>query len=114
MERSIVCFVWEAMMTSAIERIRQLLAHDTRDLIWLAYVMGIAPWMHRVAGPMHLLRRWQVRRRRQRDCDQRMAQLRARSGPGCRARGGNQVARAQPRPELDKTCRPIKRPNEES
>ena len=42
-------------MTSAVARIRQLLAHDTRDLIWLAYVMGIAPWMHRAARPMHLL-----------------------------------------------------------
>ena len=113
MERSIVRFVWESMMTSAIERIRQLLAHDKRDLIWLAYVMGIAPWMHRAAGPMHLLRRWQVRRRRQRDCDQRMAQLRARIGQGCLAQGGNRVALAQLCPELDETCRPIRRPNNE-
>ena len=101
------------MMTSAVARIRQLLAHDTRDLIWLAYVMGIAPWMHRAAGPMHLLRRWQVRRRRQRDCDQRMAQLRARIGHGCLAQGGNRVALAQLCPELDETCRAIRRPNEE-
>ena len=85
MERSIARFVWGVMMTSAIERIRQLLAHDTRDLIWLAYVMGIAPWMHRAARPMHLLRRWQVRRRRQRGFDQRMAQLRTRIGQGCLA-----------------------------
>ncbi len=113
MERSIVRFVWEAMMTSAIERIRQLLAHDTRDLIWLAYVVGIAPWMHRAAGPMHLLWRWQVRRRRQRDFDQRMAQLRARIGQGCLAQGGNRVALAQLCPELDETCRAIRRPNEE-
>src|SRR5260370_16156070 len=101
------------MMTSAIERIRKLLAHDTRDLIWLPYVVGIAPWMHRAAGPMHLLRRWQVRRRRQRDFDQRVAQLRARIGQGCLARGGNRVALAQLCPELDEICRAIRRPNEE-
>lgn len=101
------------MMTSAIERIRQLLARDTRDLIWLAYVVGIAPWMHRAAGPMHLLWRWQVRRRRQRDFDQRMAQLRVRIGQGCLAQGGNRVALAQLCPELDETCRAIRRPNEE-
>ena len=100
-------------MTSAIERIRQLLAHDTRDLVWLAYVVGIAPWLHRAAGPMHLLWRWQVRRRRQRDFDQRMAQLRARIGQGCLAQGGNRVALAQLCPELDETCRAIRRPNEE-
>src|SRR5260370_14694509 len=113
MERSIVRFVWEAMMTSAIERIRQLLAHDTRDLIWLAYVAGIAPWMHRAAGPMHLLWRWQVRRRRQRDFDQRMAQPRARIGQGGLAKGRNRVAFVQLCPELDETCRAIRRPNEE-
>ncbi len=113
MERSIARFVWGVMMTSAIERIRQLLAHDTRDLIWLAYVMGIAPWMYRAAGPMHLLLRWKVRRRRQRDFDQRTAQLRARIGQGCFAQDGNRVALAQLCPELDETCRAIRRPNEE-
>jgi SAM-dependent methyltransferase len=113
MEHSIVRLVWEAMMTSAIQRIRQLLAHDTRDLIWLAYVTGVAPWLHRVAGPMHLLRRLQVRRRRERDCDQRIAQLRARIGQGCLTQGGNRVALAQLCPELDETCRAIRRPNEE-
>src|SRR6266567_690027 len=103
----------ETTMTSAIERIRQLLAHDTRDLIWLAYVMVIAPWMHRAAGPVHLLRRWQVRRRRQRGLDQRMAQLRTRIGQGCLVQGGNRVALAQLCPELDETCREITGPNEE-
>jgi tRNA A-37 threonylcarbamoyl transferase component Bud32/SAM-dependent methyltransferase len=101
------------MMMSAIARIRQLLAHDTRDLIWLAYVMGVAPWMHRAAGPLHLLRRWQVRRRRQRDFDQRMAQLRVRIGQGCLAQGGYRVALAQLCPELEETCRAVRRPNEE-
>ncbi|PWT91447.1 MAG: hypothetical protein C5B56_03810 [Proteobacteria bacterium] len=113
MERSITRFVWDGMMTSAIERIRQLLAHDTRDLVWLAYVMGIAPWMHRASGPMHLLRLWQVRRRRQLNCDQRMAQLRARIGQGCLAQGGNRLALAQLSPELGETCRAMRRPNEE-
>ena len=32
--------VWEVMMTSAIEEIRQLLAHDAKDLIWLALPRG--------------------------------------------------------------------------
>jgi Methyltransferase domain len=100
-------------MASAIERIRQLAAHDTRDLIWLAYVMGVAPWVHQAAGPMHLLRRWQVRRRRRQDSDQRIAQLRARIGQGCLAQDGNRVALAQLCPELDETCRATRFPNEE-
>ena len=57
MERLIVLFVRKTMMASAIERLRQLLSYDTKDLLWLGYVVGIAPWMHRVAAPLHELRR---------------------------------------------------------
>src|SRR5712691_8102663 len=101
------------MMASAIERIRQLLAHDTRDLLWLGYVVGIAPWVHRAAGPMHQFQRWQVCRRRQRDLDRRLERLQARIVQRSWAQGSYRVALAELCPQLDETCRPLRRPNEE-
>jgi hypothetical protein len=101
------------MMASAIERIRQLLAQDTRDLLWLGYVVGIAPWAYRAARALHELWRWQVRHRRQRNVDQRMEQLRATIEPRLVARGSSRVSLAELCPELDKICRGLRRPNEE-
>jgi len=99
---------------TAIRRIRQLLSHDTRDLVWLGYVVGIAPWLHRAATPMHRLRRWQVYHRRQHAVNDRMELLRARLGQGLMAQGSfHRVALAQLCPELDEICRPLRRPNEE-
>jgi len=100
-------------MASAIQRVRQLLSHDTRDLLWLGYVMGIAPWAHRVAGPIHQLQRWQVRRRRQRDLDHRMELLRARIARQSLPQVAYRVALAELCPQLDEICRPLRRPNEE-
>jgi hypothetical protein len=101
------------MMASAIERIWQLLSHDTRDLLWLGYVVGVAPWVHRAAGPMHELQRWQVSRRRQLDLDHRMELLRARIARRSPAQGSYRVALAELCPPLDAICRPLRRPNEE-
>jgi SAM-dependent methyltransferase len=98
------------MMASAFKRIRQLLSHDTRDLLWLGYVVGIAPWMHRAAVPVHLLLRWQVRRRRRHDFDHRMELLRARIARRPLPQGSYRVALAQLCPELDEICRPLRRP----
>src|SRR3981081_666952 len=100
-------------MASASGRVRQLLSHDTGDLLWLGYVVGIAPWAHRAAAPMHQLQRWQVCRRRQRDVDQRMELLRARIAQRDLAQSSYRVALAKLCPELDETCRPLRRPNEE-
>jgi tRNA A-37 threonylcarbamoyl transferase component Bud32/predicted nicotinamide N-methyase len=101
------------MITSALERIRQLLSHDTRDLLWLGYVMGIAPWVHRAAVPMYQLQRWQVWHRRQLDVDDRMELLRCRITGGCLRHGGHRVALAELCPELDEICLPLRRSNEE-
>jgi hypothetical protein len=101
------------MMASAIDRIRQLLSHDTRDLLWLAYVVGIAPLVHRAAAPMHHLRRWQVYRRRQRNLDHRLELLRARIARRHLAQGDYRIALAELCPELDETCRSLRRLNEE-
>jgi Methyltransferase domain len=98
---------------SATRRVRQLLAHDTRDLLWLGYVLGIAPWAHRAAGPLHELRGWRVQRRRQRDADRRMALLRTRIAGRFMAPDGYRVALAELCPELDDICRPLRRSNED-
>jgi hypothetical protein len=113
MKCSIVRFVWKTMMASAIKHIRQLLSHDARDLLWLGYVVGIAPWVHRAAGPMHQLQCWLVRRRRQRDVDHRLELLRARTAGRRLAQGSYRVALAELCPELDDICRPLRRPDEE-
>jgi tRNA A-37 threonylcarbamoyl transferase component Bud32/SAM-dependent methyltransferase len=113
MERSIVLFVCKAMMASVIKRIRQLLSHDTRDLLWLGYVVGIAPWVHRGAVPVHLLLRWQVRRRRRHDLAHRMELLRARIARRSLPQGSYRVALAELCPELDEICRALRHPNEE-
>jgi hypothetical protein len=100
-------------MASAIDRIRQLLSHDTRDVLWLAYVVGMAGWVHRAAAPMHHLQRWQVCRRRERDRDHRLELLRARIARRHMMQGGYRIALAELCPELDEACRPLRRPNEE-
>src|SRR5260370_10546327 len=100
-------------MASSSERVRQLLSRDTRDLLWLGYVLGIAPWAHRAAGPMHQLQRWQACRRRQRDVDHRIELLRARIARQFLAQGSYRVALAELCPGLDETCRPLRRSNAE-
>jgi len=99
-------------MASAIERARQLLSYDTKDLLWLGYVVGIAPWAHRVAGPIHHLHR-QVVRRGQRDVDRRLERLRGRTARELFAQGSYRIAVAELCPELDEICRPLRRPDEE-
>jgi methyltransferase family protein len=98
---------------SATRRVRQLLTHDIRDLVWLGYVLAIAPWAHRAAGPLHYLRRWQAHRRRARDIDDRMKLLRARVSGQFVAHGGYRVALAELSPELDDICRPLRRCNDD-
>jgi tRNA A-37 threonylcarbamoyl transferase component Bud32/SAM-dependent methyltransferase len=100
-------------MASASERVRQLLSRDTGDLLWLGYVLGIARWAHRAAGPIHQFQLWQVCRRRQRDVDHRMELLRARIARRFSAQGTYRVALAELCPELDQTCRRLRRSNEE-
>lgn len=94
-------------------RARQLLSQDVRELLWLTYVLGISPWAHRAAGPLHQLRRWLVRHRRDRDVDRRMEELRARIARGDLMQDGYRVALANLCPELDAICRPLRRPDEE-
>lgn len=94
-------------------RVRQLLSRNRRDLLWLGYVLGVAPWAHRAAGPLHQSRRWLVRYHLQRDVDRRMELLRARIARGCLTQGGHHVAVADLSPELDATCRPLRDSNEE-
>jgi hypothetical protein len=113
MEPSIVLFVWKATMASTIDRIRQLFSHDMRDVLWLAYAVGIAGWVHRAAAPMHHLQRWRVCRRRQRNPDHRLELLRDRIARRPPVQGGYRIALAELCPELDETCRPLRRPNEE-
>lgn len=100
-------------MASVFERIRQLLYHDTRDLLWLGYVVGIAPWMHRAAVPIHLLLRRQVRRRRRHSPDHRMERLRAWIARRSLPQGSYRIALAELCPELDEICRPLRRTCEE-
>src|SRR5689334_8946486 len=94
-------------------RVRQLLSRNPKDLLWLGYVLGIAPWAHPAVRPLHQLRRWLVRYRRQRDVDHRMELLRARIACACLTQDGHRVAVVDLSPELDATCRPLRRTNEE-
>jgi hypothetical protein len=94
-------------------RVRQLLSRNPKDLLWLGYVLGIAPWAHRAARPLHQLRRWLVRYQRQRDVDHRMELLRTRIARACLTQGGHRVAVADLSPELEANCRPLRRTNEE-
>lgn len=100
-------------MRIAIKRIRQLLHHDTRDLLWLAYVVGLASSVHRAARPIHRLRRWQARRRRKRDLATRLELLRVRAGQQRFVSGSYRVALAQLCPALDSICSSLRRPDEE-
>ena len=94
-------------------RVRQLLSRNPKDLLWLGYVLGIAPWAHCAARPLHHLRRWLVRHRRQRDVDFRMELLRARIARACLPQSDHRVAVADLSPELDENCRPLRRTDEE-
>jgi len=98
---------------SAARRVRQLLAHDTRDLLWLGYVLGIAPWAHRAAEPLHEFRCWQAQHRGHRDVDDRMERLRAEIAQRLIAQGGYRVAVAELCPELDEMCRSLRHSGEE-
>src|SRR6266851_2652459 len=100
-------------MARAFERIWQHRPNDTRDLLWLVYVIGIAPWIHPAAEPIHQLHRWHVRHRRQRDFEHRMKQLRDRTADGCWSQAGRRLTLAELCPMLDEVCRPLRRPNEE-
>jgi SAM-dependent methyltransferase len=94
-------------------RVRQLLSRNRKDLLWLGYVLAVAPWAHRAARPLHQLQRWLVRYQRQRDVDHWLELLRARIARACLTQGGHRVAVADLSPELDATCRPLRRTNEE-
>jgi polysaccharide transporter, PST family len=86
--------------------------YSPRDLLWLGYVLGVAPWAHRVAWPLHEWNRWQVRRRRQRDLERRMELLRSRIAQRSVTRDEYRLALAELSPELDKVCQPLRRANQ--
>lgn len=100
-------------MRISLKRIRQLLHHDIRDLLWLAYVMGLASSVHRAARPIHQFRRRQARHRRKRNFATRLELLRARIGQQRPASGSDHIALAQLCPELDAICSSLRRPDEE-
>jgi tRNA A-37 threonylcarbamoyl transferase component Bud32 len=100
-------------MESALRRGRQLISQGPKNLLWLGFVLGIAPWGHRAAGPLHSLRRLQVRRHRQTHLEQRIDLLRSRVSRGDFTAGGPRVALADLSPELDEICRPLRRPGHE-
>jgi SAM-dependent methyltransferase len=100
---------------SGSRRLWQLLARDTapKDLLWLGYVLGIAPWSHRAARPLHEFSRWEARRARQAAVDDRIEGLRKRIAHNEPAQTGYRISLAALSPELDGICRPMRRPGEE-
>jgi Methyltransferase domain len=96
-------------MESALRRGRQLLFQGPRNLLWLGFVLGIAPWSHRTTGPLPGLRRLQVRRHRQKHLEQRIDLLRSRVSRRDFMAGGPKVALSDLNPELDEICRPLRR-----
>lgn len=100
-------------MASAGTRVRQLLLRHPIDLLWLAYVLAVAPWLHRAAAPLHQLLRLMARHRRDRNVDPRMERLRVRIADELPSRAGYRVGLAKLCPPLEEICRPLRRPNEE-
>jgi SAM-dependent methyltransferase len=100
-------------MASAGTRVRQLLLRHPVDLLWLGYVLAVAPWLHRAAAPLHQLLRWIVRHRRDRNVDPRIERLRVRITDELLSRAGYRIALAELCPPLEEICRPLRRPNEE-
>jgi tRNA A-37 threonylcarbamoyl transferase component Bud32 len=100
-------------MGSSIKRIGQLLAQGYENWLWLGYVLGIAPWVHRAIGPVHAFRRLQVRRRRNLNLEHRMEQLRSRVAYRPLREHGPCVSLAKLSRELDEICRPLRRPQQE-
>jgi SAM-dependent methyltransferase len=100
---------------SRSRRLWQLLARDTapKDLLWLCYVMGIAPWSHRVSRPLQEVLRWQVRRARQATADLRIKGLRERIARREPAQIGYRISLAELSPNLDDICRPMRHAGED-
>jgi tRNA A-37 threonylcarbamoyl transferase component Bud32 len=98
-------------VSSANRRLVQFLARDTapRDVLWLGYVLGIAPWAHRAAKPLHDVLRWTVARARRAHVDARLKDLRARIAHGDVAATGYRISLAALCPALDDICRPVRR-----
>jgi hypothetical protein len=95
---------------SASRRFVQLLARDTapKDLLWLGYVLGVAPWAHRAAKPLHEVIRWKVGRARQTHVDGRIKELRERIARHDVMETGYRVSLADLCPALDEICRPMR------
>src|ERR1700750_1912434 len=95
---------------SASRRFVQLLARDTapKDLLWLGYVLGVAPWAHRAATPLHEVIRWKVGRARQTHVDGRIKELRERIARRDVMETGYRVSLADLCPALDEICRPMR------
>jgi len=81
-------------------RVRQLLSRNTRDLLWLCYVLGIAPW--HIAQPNHCIicSVGGSVTKRQRDIDGRMELLRSRIAAGCLDTGQSLCHSSRAVPEL--------------
>jgi hypothetical protein len=100
---------------SGSRRIWQLLARDTapKDLLWLGYVLGIAPWSHRAARPLHEFSRWEVRHARQTTVDRRIKGLQERIARNEPPQTGYRISLAALSPDLEDICRPMRRTGED-
>ena len=101
-------------MKRAIRRVRQLLRHGPTGLLWLGYALGIAPWAHHVAQPLHELQRQLMRRRRNGDLEHRLETLRAQFLQRSSVRPSRRIALADLSPELDVVLRPVRRAGEDT
>lgn len=93
-------------LTLIFERVRRHLPYDARNLLWLVYVLAIAPWLHRAAAPLNEWSRWRARRRRhrRRDCERRMAVLKSRLACVSLPVGQYRVALVDVCPALEAIC----------
>lgn len=102
-----------ASRASAGKRVRQLLSHDVRDLLWLGYAVTVAPWGYRASALLHAPLRWQLRRSRQQDVERRIESLRGRFEQDPSKTQGYRIALASLSPQLEEICRPLRRVGEE-
>src|ERR1700750_1184932 len=95
---------------SSVRRFWQLLVRDTasKDLLWLCYVMGISPWLHRVSRPLHEVLRWQIRLARQTTSGRRIERLRERLARHEPTQISYRISLAELSPDLDDICRPMR------
>jgi tRNA A-37 threonylcarbamoyl transferase component Bud32/SAM-dependent methyltransferase len=105
--------VWENMMKRAGKKVKQFLRNGPSGLLWLGYVLGIAPWAYHATRPLHEVHRQLTRRRWNEGVEHRLEMLRGQFSQRPSIRPSRLVALADLSPELEVVVGPMRRDGEE-